>query len=212
MNNRTIVYVDGFNLHYGALCGTSYEWLDLDRLFRLLRPHDDFRRIRYFSALLTGTDAVPQRTYLRALATTPRVQTTLGRFKLRRVRCRVAGCTMPGARRFSAFEEKRTDVTIGIQMLDDAYQDECDRLLLVSGDSDLVPAVRLVKDRFPEKRVHVYVPARNETRGAAVELRGVADSARLLPLQLLPHSQFPTRIIDPFGRRITKPAIWQNEE
>jgi uncharacterized LabA/DUF88 family protein len=109
------------------------------------------------------------------------------------------------------FEEKRTDVTIGIQMLDDAYQDLCDQLLLVSGDSDLVPAVRLVKERFPEKRVHVYVPARNETRGAAVELRGAADSARLLPLQLLPHSQFPTRIIDPFGRRITKPVIWQNE-
>lgn len=212
MKNRTIVYVDGFNLHYGALCGTSYEWLDLDRFFQLLRPHDDVRLIRYFSALLTGADAIPQRAYLRALATTPRVQTTLGRFKLRRIRCRVFGCPLPGTRRFSVFEEKRTDVTIGIQMLDDAYQDLYDQALLVSGDSDLVPAVRLVKERFPQKRLHVFVPARSAARGAAVELRGAADSARLLPLQLLPHSQFPTRIKDPFGRRITKPAIWHPRE
>jgi hypothetical protein len=26
---RTIVYVDGFNLYYGALKGTPYRWLDI---------------------------------------------------------------------------------------------------------------------------------------------------------------------------------------
>ena len=26
---RTVVYVDGFNLYYGALKGTSWKWLDL---------------------------------------------------------------------------------------------------------------------------------------------------------------------------------------
>ena len=29
------VYVDAFNLYYGALKGTAYKWLDLDRLCRL---------------------------------------------------------------------------------------------------------------------------------------------------------------------------------
>ena len=208
MATRTIVYVDGFNLYYGALCGTGHEWLDLDRLFRLLRPHDDVRLIRYFSALLTGPDRIPQQSYLRALATRPRVQTTLGRFKLRRVRCRVPACPLPGVRRFSTFEEKRTDVTIGIQMVDDVYRNQCDQLVLVSGDSDLVPAVRLVKERFPLKRVLVYVPSRHPMRGAAVELRGEADSSRLLPLQLLAHAQFPDTLIDPQGRRIRRPREW----
>ena len=210
MATRTIVYVDGFNLHYGALCGTGHEWLDLDRFFLLLRPHDDIRRIRYFTALLEGRDRIPQQSYLRALATRPRVQTTLGRFKLRRVQCRVSACRLAGARRFSAYEEKRTDVTIGIQMLDDAFRDECDQLILVSGDSDLVPAVRLVKERFPRKRVLVYVPSRNPMRGAAVELRGAADSSRLLPLQLLPHAQFADIVLDAQGRRIRRPCEWQH--
>ena len=35
---KTRVYVDGFNLYYGALKGTSFKWLDLVRLSRLLLP------------------------------------------------------------------------------------------------------------------------------------------------------------------------------
>jgi hypothetical protein len=31
---RTVVYVDGFNLYYGALRGTPFKWLDLYGLFR----------------------------------------------------------------------------------------------------------------------------------------------------------------------------------
>ena len=40
---RAIVYIDGFNLYYGALKGTAYKWLDLDRYFRMLRPADPLR-------------------------------------------------------------------------------------------------------------------------------------------------------------------------
>ena len=32
------VYVDGFNLHYGAVKGTSYKWLNLVELARQLVP------------------------------------------------------------------------------------------------------------------------------------------------------------------------------
>ena len=38
-NPRTVVYVDGFNLYYGAVKGTPYKWLDLEKYFQLLRPH-----------------------------------------------------------------------------------------------------------------------------------------------------------------------------
>ena len=36
---RTFVYVDGFNLYYGALKGTPFKWLDLVALFeKVLQP------------------------------------------------------------------------------------------------------------------------------------------------------------------------------
>ena len=34
--SRTNVYIDGFNLFYGALKGSGYKWLDLDVLCRHL--------------------------------------------------------------------------------------------------------------------------------------------------------------------------------
>lgn len=49
---ETIIYVDGFNLYYGALKAGSYKWLDLGKFFRLLRPADTIRNIRYFTAIV----------------------------------------------------------------------------------------------------------------------------------------------------------------
>lgn len=205
---RTAVYIDGFNLYYGALKGTQYKWLDLDRYFRLLRPNDDLQCIRYFTAMVNGPTKPNQETYLKALATTPMVTAILGKFKNKRIKCTLPGCSYSGSRFFKTPEEKRTDVNIAVYMLDDAYQDVCDHLLLISGDSDLVPAVRTISMRFPAKPITVYVPARDPTRGSAVELRTAAHRNRDLPLNLLPHAQFPSTIPDGMGGILSKPASW----
>ena len=99
-------------------------------------------------------------------------------------------------------------MNISVQMLDDAYQGICDKIVIVSGDSDLVPAVGMVKLRFPQIKVSVYVPARDKIRGAAVELRSAADKNRTLPLNLLARSQFPATVPDGSGGIISKPSDW----
>jgi 6-hydroxy-3-succinoylpyridine 3-monooxygenase len=205
---RTAVYVDGFNLYYGAVRGTPNKWLDLAKLFRLLRPHDDIQVIRYFTAMVNGPTKANQEAYLQALGTTPIVDPVLGNFKNKRVLCSLGPCTYTGKRFFEIPEEKRTDVNIAVYMVDDAYQNIADQIVLVSGDSDLVPAVRMVRSRFPGKQVSVYVPAQHPTRSAAVELRSAANRHRELPLNLLPLSQFPSRIADGAGGFISKPAAW----
>lgn len=93
-------------------------------------------------------------------------------------------------------------------MLDDAYQGACARIILVSGDSDLVPAVKLVKKRHPEIQVTVYIPATDPKRGAATELRNVADKHKTLPQELLPKAQFPQILTGSSGKRISKPSNW----
>jgi hypothetical protein len=201
---RCIIYIDGFNFYYGALKGSPYQWLNLERFFTLLRPHDDICRIHYFTAMVTGPTLPDQQTYLRAVASLPRLNVVLGNYKAKRVKCTVTACTYTGARRFNTVEEKRTDVNTAVQMLEDAYEQRCEQLVLVSGDSDLVPAVSRV--RGLGKKVLVYIPARDQTRGAAVELRSVADAARILPLTLLRHCQFPLSLPDGAGGFISKPA------
>jgi len=206
---RVIVYIDGFNLYYGVLKATpKLKWLNLERYSKLLRPHDDVQAIRYFTALVTGPTKPNQEAYLKALTTTPLVNVVLGKFKDKTVKCGVTGCVHIGGKRFKVPEEKRTDVNIAISMLDDAYQDLCDHLILFSGDSDLVPSVNTIRLRFPAKDVTVYVPFRDPARGAAVELRMAASKHRDLPVFLLSKAQFPDAVPDGAGGTINRPPDW----
>lgn len=210
LGSRVVVYIDGFNLYYGVLRFSKEKWLDIERLFKLLRPHDQIQKIRYFTALSSGGKSQDQLAYLKALETLPLVNVVRGRYKNKSVKCSVQKiCNVSdGDRFFSIPEEKRTDVNIAVSMLDDAYQNLCDHLIVVSGDSDLVPAVSMVRTRFPEKIVTVYVPSRNPIRGAAVELRASANKDRDLPLNLLRQAQLPASIPDGSGGFIVKPPTW----
>ena len=82
---RTRVYVDGFNLYYGALKGTPFKWLDPVRLAALLLPREyAIDRLRYFTARVSGKldSRAParQQNYLKALSTLPEVDIHYGRF------------------------------------------------------------------------------------------------------------------------------------
>ncbi|MBS3966597.1 MAG: NYN domain-containing protein [Truepera sp.] len=208
MPKHSTIYVDGFNLYYGALRRGPYKWLNLERFFTLLRQDDEIRKIWYFTALIDGPNRANQETYLRALRTTPLVGIQHGRYKQKIVRCNVTNCRYRGVREFRAPEEKGTDVKIALQMLDDAYQGSCDRMVLVSGDEDLLPAVELIKQRFPHLSMTVYVPARDPRRAAATRLRKASDKHKTLPLALLSAAQFPPTITTPSGETIQKPTSW----
>lgn len=206
---RTIFYIDGLNLYYGAVRDApALKWLNIDQLCRRLLPFDNIQVIRYFSAPIAGPTRLNQDMYLRALATLPSVEVILGRFKERKVKCGVSGCSHTASKWFQVPEEKRTDVNIAVAMVDDAYQNVCEHLVLISGDSDLVPGVATVRRRFSTKKISVYVPCRNPLRGAAVELRAAAHRHRDLPLILLPHCQFPDSFPDGSGGTLNRPAAW----
>ena len=73
---KTYVYIDGFNLYYGAIKGTSYKWLDLLQMCRKLLPKNEIGKIKYYTAIVSARpndreQPVRQQTYLRALATIP---------------------------------------------------------------------------------------------------------------------------------------------
>ena len=47
------IYIDGFNLYYGALRKTPYKWLNLLLLCQRLLPNRSIGKIRYFTARIT---------------------------------------------------------------------------------------------------------------------------------------------------------------
>jgi hypothetical protein len=89
---RVRVYVDGFNLYYGALKPRpACKWLDLVALAKLLRPGDDIEAVRYFTARVNGdrdaTSPGRQKLYLTALGTQPIVSVHFGQFRTHPGRC-----------------------------------------------------------------------------------------------------------------------------
>jgi hypothetical protein len=82
---NTYVYIDGFNLYYGALKGTKYKWLDLKALMsRVLPSSHNIIKIKYFTARVSGSadpDA-PRRQaiYIKAMKTLPEIEIHFGSF------------------------------------------------------------------------------------------------------------------------------------
>jgi hypothetical protein len=82
---RTYVYVDGFNLYYGAVKGTPYKWLNIVELARQVLPAlHVVQRVKYFTARVSGAvdpdSPKRQHAYLSALKTLPEVEIFYGRF------------------------------------------------------------------------------------------------------------------------------------
>ena len=179
---RTFLYVDGFNLYYGALKGTPWKWLDLPVLFaKVLQPHHDILTVKYFTARVSSTPTDPskpqrQDVYLRALQHyRPEVEVYFGHFLSHRVR-------MPLARRVGnqrtaeviKIEEKGSDVNLAVHLLNDCWLNAYDCAVVVSNDSDLAQAMRLVRGRHP-KLIGLMIPGSGRS---SVQLRANSDFTR----------------------------------
>ena len=191
------VYIDGFNLYYAALAKSPYKWLDLDSLSSKLLPNRSIKRIRYFTARVTGPSAQRQDTYLRALGTLPKISIHEGTF----LQHTVLAPMRVSARRS---EEKASDVNLATYLLLDAMNHDSDESFVISGDSDLVMPID-VTTRILRVPVRVFNPKPNRP---SAELQAVAASYYTLPAKLLPACILPQTITDKAGRTITKPPTW----
>lgn len=164
---RVIFYFDGFNF-YNGLRDISYEkdkehwinyyWLDFAKFCKsfISDPNSELIKIKYFTA--------PAASMQKRLRQTALINANLhvnngifqvfnGKFNQKNIDC-MATCKET----FTSWEEKKTDVSIGINMLIDCYEDNVDRLILISADSDQIPTLRAIKSKFTNKKIQVYFP------------------------------------------------------
>ena len=206
---RTFVYVDGLNLYYRALRGTPWKWLDLVALFtRLLHHHHDILTVKYFTTRVIATRADPskpqrQDVYLHALRHhRPEVEVYFGHFPSHRIRAPLAE---PVGRQRTVevmrTEEKGSDVNLAVHLLNDGWLDAYDCGVVVSNDSDIAEAMRLVR-RHCGKRIGLVTP---DTARPSRQLLAHADFARRVRVNGLRNSQLPDIIP---GTSLRKPASW----
>ena len=89
-------------------------------------------------------------------------------------------------------------------MLCQAMHNHYDIALVLSADTDLVPAIQAVKKEFRDKRVHVFFPAGNP---GTSELKNAADLCATLDVGILRDSQLPPTLTVG-GKTLSKPEEW----
>lgn len=208
---RARVYIDGFNLYFSVIKHTTgAKWLNLESFFDSLRIDDQIERINYFTAIVEperpqSAKRERQATFLKALGTLDRVKIIKGRYQSRTVKCG-ANCRQT----YNVPEEKKTDVNIALTMVDDALNDRVDRIILVSGDSDLEPAVEYICRQRPKVKVFVYVPQNPNSphRRNNRHYSSIGATVKQLPLTTISNHALPDPIVLADGSSITKPATW----
>jgi len=210
---RTTIYVDGFNLYYGCLKNTDYRWLNLEELFRnILQDHHKIDKIHYFTAKLKSSSHDPtapdrQKAYLNALRTLPAVEIHYGHFAIHQK-------SMPKAKpppktvKVIKAEEKGSDVNLSVHLLNDAWLNKYDCAIIVTNDSDMAEALKLVKQEFPDKQIGLIPPMQKSSKRPTQKLSGNADFTKDIKSKHLQNAQFPDPVHSSDGKCYYKPQGW----
>lgn len=211
---RATFLVDGFNLYYSILDaiadshGSSLKWLDLRSLCQALTREFLGRRatlehVVYFSApkshrLADDPDIVNRHlNYVEALQSRG-VQIEMARFKRKDMFC-------PHCKKnYDQYEEKETDVAIAAQLFEVLVRDTCDIAVLISGDTDLIPAIRTAQRLFPKKAIWVGFPHKR----FSIELRNVANGSFKIKMKRYGQFQLPNPLPVGGGHVLNKPPTW----
>ena len=215
---RTYAYIDGFNLYYGFYKDPNrthwakYKWLDIEKLCDTLFPKNDVVAIKYYTADVSNR--LPdykqnhrQQAYLKALSTLSRVEIIKGRFVGPRLRwmpqCDQNGNPLGSSVPVLRTEEKGSDVNLAVDLLHDCVLGRYDCAVIISNDSDLTRAIRIVRDDYG-KTIGIVNPHR---RQIARQLRGLAHFRQRVSEPVLASSQLPDEVALGAGV-IRRPPSW----
>jgi 6-hydroxy-3-succinoylpyridine 3-monooxygenase len=233
---RTRVYVDGYNFYFGCLKGTHYKWLDLYALFQahilpsVLITRDGTpahaellpEALQFFTATIIESaaradDSVScQARYHTALRKLhgERIRIVEGYYSLTKARAPRIDEDNPNrpprvCERVPIWrlEEKQTDVNLAIHVYHDAITGQVDQVVIASNDTDLVPALRMIRQHTPVT-VGLVIPTRDQTRSPNADLVAQAHWVRRhLTEAELDAAQLP-RVVSGGRNPTVKPDSW----
>ncbi|WP_197341917.1 NYN domain-containing protein [Ralstonia solanacearum] len=203
---RTRVYVDGYNFYYGCLKGTHHKWLDLYKLFQehvlpsaLIERDGQYVRsellteaVQFFTATIIeraakAHDSVSsQARYHTALRKRHdgRIRIVEGYYSVTKARAPRIDAAKPDAwprdcERVPIWrlEEKQTDVNLALHAYHDAMTAQVDHVVIASNDTDLVPALRMIRGHT-SVTVGLVIPTRDSERRPNEDLAKYAHWVR----------------------------------
>lgn len=213
---RTAFLVDGFNVYHstkaasrdlGLAVEQGTKWLDLQSLcgsyLHVIGGGAQMTAVYYFSALAKHLEAVKpdvtarHLTYVECLRDSG-VIVELSRFKKKKIPCSACGQSI------KRYEEKETDVAIAAKLLELFALDQADAAVLVTGDTDLAPAVRAAKRLYPEKHICFAFPYARKND----ELGKLVSTCFTITKEAYVRHQFADIVVLQDGRLFRRPPSW----
>ncbi len=167
---RVIFYFDGFNFYSGLKdkCVKDhkwykYYWIDIVKFCnQFVGEGSELVMVKYFTSPPMNNGKRSRQSALfgaNLILNGEKFKVINGHYTNKTVTCN-ANCK----KNFSVLEEKRTDVNIAVHILMDCLNDLVDNIILVTADSDQIPTIQAVKNKFPTKKLKIYFPPeRNST-------------------------------------------------
>jgi uncharacterized LabA/DUF88 family protein len=210
---RTIGFIDGFNLyhalvsenHAGIRPYATFRWLNYWKLTEcFLHPGDVLKAVYYFTSYAAwntplGKQKKEKHIRLVEAQTHLGVQVVFGRFRPVTKQCR-ASCKQL----YKTYEEKRTDVNIAVTIVELAAKREFDKAILISADSDLLPALEAAKRLNSAISFTVVTPIGHPGKA----LSNAANFCKRMKIKHLRRSLLPPTLILQNGKQITAPTGW----
>jgi len=213
--SRTAFVIDGFNVYHSLVDASKAlglpdesgtKWLNLHALCESYLPvfgsDATLAGIYYFSALAHHLQSLHpgltarHQLYVRVLKETG-VSVELGRFKKKLIKCHSCKSTI------KRHEEKETDVAVASKLLEILALDLADRVILVTGDTDLAPAVRTAKRLYPTKEICFAFPWNRKQ----AELEALVTTCISITREAYLRHQFQDPVV--IGRKqFRKPPTW----
>ena len=213
-------FIDGFNLYHSLDNSNNlkkYKWLDLHSLCSsLLFPNETLNDVFYFTAYTDWNTARKQRhqDYV-TVNINKGCKVILGKFiekdRVSMVKCNtpcLTGITQHFCKKpYKAHEEKMTDVNIAVDIVKAAALQTCEAIYLVSGDNDLLPALKTVRKISPGIRLRVVLPINAQAKSLMDFCSANNFKYMRIKKHHLANAQFPDQVV--IGNSTyTRPPHW----
>ena len=208
---RTAFLIDGFNLYHSIKDvirdghgGPTLKWLNIPGLCAsIIRDCGEMPReayvseVHYFSALARHMEP-------RNPGIVKRHETLIEALKNADVTVHLAAFKKTA----KGHEEKETDVAIAVTLLELFHTDAADCAFIMSGDTDLMPAVRAVRRMYPGRRVCFAFPYKRQNN----ILKDAADVHFRIRAHRYVKHVFPDPLVRGDGTEIHCPQKWREEQ
>jgi uncharacterized LabA/DUF88 family protein len=178
-----------------------------------LKPYQSLEAVRYFSAIQHDVNkASNQDKFFQANKRDEKFNLVLGIFKRRhkwkRIEC--TGCNKKDNYKTEYWEEKKSDVALASYLIRDVSLNKCDAVFLFCADSDLTPALDVLKELNSNIKIITFFPPGLSSFDLLNKSTTVIDLSR--HEDKFRKSLMPEHIKLPGGYIISCPTKWQTPD